>query len=318
MEETIKEKRLITTQSPHIKDKATSRKIMYYVIIGLLPATIAGIYFFKTKALKVICTSVVAALLTEFVILKIRKQPENIKDGSALVTGLLLGLILSPSVPWWIAALGSIFAIAIAKHTFGGLGHNIFNPALAGRAFLVASWPALMTAWLNIDGTTSATPLGMLKLEGIKTSYYNLILGNTAGCIGETSAIAILIGAIFLLLTKIIDWRIPISYIGTVFIFSFIFKQDPIFHLFAGGLLLGAFFMATDYVTTPITKKGKLIFGFGCGILTIILRLFSSYPEGVMFSILLMNGATPLIDRFTKQKPFGYRKKEKKETIRKE
>jgi len=309
-----KEKQKLTISvNPHIKDKDNVNSIMWFVILALVPAAIAGIYFFKTKALITIFLSIISAVLTEMIIQKLTKTPITIKDGSAFLTGLLLALILSPLVPWWIPVLGAVFAISIGKMVFGGLGHNIFNPALAGRAFLVASWPALMTAWLLPDGTTGATPLGLLKLEGIKTTYSQLFFGNIGGCIGETSAIALLIGAAFLLYKKIINWRIPSAYIGTVFVFALIFRQDPIFHILSGGLLIGAFFMATDYVTSPLTKKGKLIFGFSCGFLTIVLRLFSGYPEGVMFSILLMNAATPLIERFTKPKPFGFKKVEKKE-----
>jgi len=304
-------KKLIVSANPHIKDKDTVNKIMWLVVLALMPAAIAGVYFFKSRALVVILLSVVSAVITEFIIQKFTGRNITIKDGSAVLTGLLLALVLSPLVPWWIAVIGSVVAISIGKMIFGGLGHNIFNPALVGRAFLVASWPALMTKWL-IDGTTGATPLGLLKLEGIKTGYSALFFGNIGGTIGETSAIALLIGAGFLLYKKIIDWRIPSAYILTVLVFSFIFGQDPIFHILAGGLLIGAFFMATDYVTSPITSTGKLIFGFGCGFLTIILRLFSGYPEGVMFSILLMNAAAPLIDRYTRLKPFGYRKPEEK------
>lgn len=305
-------KKLTVSISPHIKDKDNVNKIMWYVIAALLPAAGVGVYFFKARALWIIILSVFFAVLTEFIIQKLTKQKVTIKDGSAVLTGLLLALILSPLVPFWIPVLGAIFAISIGKMVFGGLGHNIFNPALVGRAFLVVSWPALMTKWLLVDGTTGATPLGLLKLEGIKTAYLNLFLGNIGGTIGETSAVALLAGALFLFYKKIIDWRIPATYIGTVFIFALIFRQDPIFHILAGGLLIGAFFMATDYVTSPITKNGKLIFGFGCGFLTIILRLFSGYPEGVMFSILLMNAVVPLIERYTKLKPFGYRKQVKK------
>jgi len=310
--------KLTISTNPHIKDKDNVNKIMWCVILALMPAALAGIYFFKLRALWVILLSVSAAVLTELLIQKLAKKPITINDGSAVLTGLLLALTLSPLVPPWLPIIGSVFAIAIAKQIFGGLGHNIFNPALAGRAFLVASWPALMTMWLLPDGVTGATPLGLLKLEGVKTSYLSLFLGNTGGSIGEVSALALIIGAAFLFYKKIIDWKIPAAYIGTALIFALIFRQDPIFHLLAGGLLLGAFFMATDYVTTPITKNGKLIFGFGCGFLTIILRLFSGYPEGVMFSILLMNTTTPLIDRFTKPKPFGYRKPEKKKEENKE
>jgi len=308
--------KLTISANPHIKDKDDVNIIMWYVVLALLPAAVAGIYFFKLRGALVIGLSVISAVLTELTIQKLTKQKVTIKDGSAVLTGLLLALILSPLVPFWIPIIGALFAVAIGKQIFGGLGHNIFNPALVGRAFLVASWPALMTTWLLIDGTTGATPLTLLKLEGIKTTYSNLFLGNIGGCIGETSAIALLIGAAFLFYKKVIDWKIPTTYIGTVFIFALIFRQDPIFHILAGGLLIGAFFMATDYVTSPITKNGKLIFGFGCGFLTIILRLFSGYPEGVMFSILLMNAATPLIERYTKPKPFGFRKpvKEKEPT----
>lgn len=306
------ENKLTVSSNPHIKDKDNVNKIMWYVILALLPASITGVYLFKVNALLIIVLSVVSAVLTELIIQKLTKKPVTVKDGSAVLTGLLLALTLSPLVPWWIPVFGAIFAIAIGKQIFGGLGHNIFNPALAGRAFLVASWPALMTRWLLPDGVTGATPLGLLKLEGIKTGYLQLFLGNIGGCIGETSAIALLIGAGFLFYKKIIDWRIPAAYIGSVFVFAFIFRQDPIFHILAGGLLIGAFFMATDYVTSPITQNGKLIFGFGCGFLTIILRLFSSYPEGVMFAILLMNAAVPLVDRYTRLKPFGYKKPMKK------
>lgn len=305
------ERKLTVSANPHVKDKDNVNKIMWYVVLALLPAAIAGVYLFGINALLIILLSVSSAVVTELIIQKLSRKEITIKDGSAVLTGLLLALILSPLVPWWIPVLGAIFAIAIGKQIFGGLGHNIFNPALAGRAFLVASWPALMTIWLIPDGVTGATPLGLLKLQGVKTGYLQLFLGNIGGCIGETSAVALLIGAAFLFYKKVTDWRIPSTYIGTVFIFALIFRQDPIFHILAGGLLIGAFFMATDYVTSPITKNGKLIFGFGCGFLTIILRLFSGYPEGVMFSILLMNAATPLIERFTRLKPFGYKKPEK-------
>lgn len=305
-------KKLTISSNPHIKDRDNVNKVIWCVVLALLPAAAAGIYFFGINALLTILLSVSSAVVTELIIQKLSGKDITVKDGSAVLTGLLLALILSPLVPWWIPILGSVFAIAIGKEIFGGLGHNIFNPALAGRAFLVASWPALMTVWLIPDGVTGATPLGLLKLQGIKTGYLQLFLGNIGGCIGETSAVALLIGAAFLFYKKVIDWRIPSAYIGTVFILALIFGQDPIFHVLAGGLLIGAFFMATDYVTSPITRNGKLIFGFGCGFLTIILRLFSGYPEGVMFSILLMNAATPLIERFTRPKPFGYKKPVKK------
>jgi electron transport complex protein RnfD len=258
----------------------------------------------------IILFSVLSAVLTEGIIQKFLKKPLTILDGSAVITGLLLGLILPPTVPIWIPISGAVFAIAIGKHVFGGLGFNIFNPALVGRAFLVASWPLLMTKWISPDGITGATPLGILKLEGIKAvGYSQLFFGNISGSIGETSALALLIGALFLFYKKIISWRIPSIYIGTVFLLTLIFGKDPLFYILSGGLFIGAFFMATDYVTSPITKNGKLIFGFGCGLLTVIIRLYSGLPEGVMYSILLMNALTPLIDRYTAPKPFGFVKK---------
>ena len=238
---------------------------------------------------------------------------------AAFITGLLLALVLPVTVPLWIPVLGSIFAIAIAKFAFGGLGFNIFNPALAGRAFIIASWPALVSKYITPDGITSATPLTVLKIQGqqaltqtFPNLYQKLFVGNIAGAIGETSALALLFGAGFLFYKKIIDWRIPSLYIGTVFVLSFIFGYNPIFSILAGGLLIGAFFMATDPVTSPTTKNGRLIFGFGCGFLTVIIRGFSGLPEGVMYSILLMNALTPLIDRYTIPKPFGTFKKENK------
>ncbi|MBW2974820.1 RnfABCDGE type electron transport complex subunit D [Candidatus Woesearchaeota archaeon] len=298
-------KKRTISASPHIRERDNVNKIMRYVILALMPAAITGVYFFGMRALWIILLSASSAVLTEFLIQRCTGRKITIKDGSALLTGLLLALVLSPLVPWWIAVLGAVFAVAIGKQVFGGLGHNIFNPALAGRAFLVISWPVLMTKWLLPDGVTGATPLALLKLEGIKTGYSGLLIGNIGGCIGETSAIALLIGAAFLLYKKVIDWRIPVSYIGTALVFALIFRQDPIFHILAGGLLIGALFMATDYVTSPITPNGRLIFGAGCGFLTILLRLFSGYAEGVMFSILLMNAAVPLIERYTRKRPFG-------------
>lgn len=298
--------RFTVSPSPHIKDKNSIQSIMWMVVLALLPVTLTGIYFFKLKALITVLLAVGAAVAAEYVIQKLSKKDITINDGSAVLTGLLLALVLSPMVPWWIPVVGSIFAISIGKAAFGGLGNNIFNPALAGRAFLVLSWPALMTTWLLPDGITGATPLGILKETGAYAgSYLDLFLGNIGGCIGETSAIALILGAAFLFYKKIIDWRIPTAYIGTALIMALVSGQDPIFHISTGGLLIGAFFMATDYVTTPITKNGRLIFGLGCGLLTMIIRLWGGYPEGVMFSILLMNAATPLIDRFTKPKQFG-------------
>ncbi len=298
--------------SPHVKSKNSIEKEMFYVILALLPAAAFGAYLFGFNSVWIIIISISSALLTEALIQKLRKKQVTVYDGSAFLTGLLLALCLPPTVPLWIPSIGAAFAVAIGKHVFGGLGNNIFNPALIGRAFLVVSWPALMARYISPDGITSATPLTLAKETIANVSYKDLFLGYIGGSIGETSAVLLLIGALFLLWKKVISWRISLTYIATVFILSWILGKDPLFHLLAGGLIIGAFFMATDPVTSPITKLGRVIFGFGCGILTVILRMFSSYPEGVMFSILLMNSATPFIDRLTKQKPFGYKKPEKK------
>ncbi len=324
MEEITKEQKnkLITTSSPHIFKDITTQKIMWIVAIALLPAVISSVYFFGLNALLIVIVSVSSALLTEAVIQKLLKKEITIKDGSAFITGLLLALVLPVTVPLWVPVLGSMFAIAIAKFAFGGFGFNIFNPALAGRAFIIASWPALVSKYITPDGVTSATPLTILKLQGqealtqafgtTSSLYQKLFFGNIGGAIGETSALALLIGAAFLFYKRIIDWRIPALYIGTVFVLSFIFGRDPIVSILAGGLLIGAFFMATDPVTSPTTKNGRLIFGFGCGFLTVVIRISSSLPEGVMYSILLMNALTPLIDRYTIPKPFGTSKTKNK------
>ncbi len=242
------------------------------------------------------------------------------KDGSAVITGLLLALILPPSFSIAGAVIGSVFAIVIGKQIFGGLGANIFNPALLGRAFLQASFPVAMTTWTypdtakfaGVDAVSAATPLGQFKFEQIATEYLPLITGNIGGCLGETSALAIVLGGMFLLVKKYADWRIPVSFLGSVFLFGGVFwlvnpaqYPDPIFHLLSGGLMFGAFFMATDMVTSPITARGSWIFGIGAGVILIIIRLFGGLPEGVMYSILLMNAFTPLINRYTKPQIFG-------------
>jgi len=322
MEEEKPKNKLIITSFPHIFKDITVNKIMWIVVIALLPVVISSVYFFGFNALLLIIVSVLSAVLTEAVIQKLLKKEITINDGSAFVTGLLLALVLPVTVPLWIPILGSIFAISIAKFAFGGLGFNIFNPALAGRAFIIASWPALVSKYITPDGITSATPLTILKIQGqqaltqtfgtTSALYQKLFVGNIGGAIGETSALALLIGAGFLFYKKIIDWRIPTLYIVTVFVLSLIFGRDPIFSILAGGLLIGAFFMATDPVTSPTTKNGRLIFGFGCGFLTIMIRAFSGLSEGVMYSILLMNALTPLIDRYTIPKPFGTIKGENK------
>lgn len=322
---------VVISPSPHIRSDVTTEKIMWQVSLALVPAAMAGVFFFGMNALTVIFVSVVTAVGVEALIQKMMGKPIAITDGSAALTGLLLALTLPPGVPWWIPMIGSAFSIAIAKQVFGGLGYNPLNPALIGRAFLLASWPTLLTTWqwpkgslnwvsngvnavtgasVSIDAIAGATALGLhkqgvLAQYGLKIPYSQLFLGNIAGSLGETSALALLIGAGYLLYKGIIDWRIPTAYFVTVGAMALLFGQDPLFHLLAGGLIIGAFFMATDYVTTPVTSRGKLIFGLGCGLLTMLIRKYGGYPEGVCYSILIMNATTPLLDRFTRPRRFG-------------
>ncbi|SHM74323.1 RnfABCDGE type electron transport complex subunit D [Halanaerobium congolense] len=295
---------LIVTSSPHVRSQDSVKKIMWSVVIALLPAVFAAVYFFKARALSVILAAVVGAVLTEYIFQKIRNKKNTIKDGSAVVTGLLLALTLPPSIPLWTAFFGSIVAIGLGKQVFGGIGQNPFNPALVGRAFLTASYPVLMTTW-TVDGVSSATPLSQMKMEGIATDTWNLFVGQIGGSLGETSAIALLLGFSYLLYKGYVNWRIPLAMVGTVFLGTFAFGSDPIFHLFAGGLMLGALFMATDMVSSPTTKLGRWIFGLGAGLLVVIIRLWGGYPEGVMYSILLMNTAVPLINRYTRPRSLG-------------
>ena len=306
--------------SPHIHSHLSVKKIMWDVIIALVPAFGMGIYFFGTQALYPALISIFTAIITEAIISKIRGR-KTISNGSGIVTGLLLGMIIPPGVPLWLPAVGAVCAVILGKEVFGGLGRNIFNPALIGRAILMASWPTFMTTWLapqpglfkRIDTITSATPLAIVKLNLAQElpSYWNLFIGNIGGSIGETSALALLLGAIYLFIRKRISWHIPVSYIGCVALLSWIFGHnglfagDPLFSILSGGLILGAFFMATDYVTSPITKKGKIVFGIMCGVLTFAIRKWGGYPEGVCYSILIMNAATPIIERHTKPGRFG-------------
>ena len=313
----------ILNSSPHLHTTKSVDKIMWSVIIALIPAMMMSFYYFGISAAWMVLTCVVASLITEIVMNYMKGEKITISDGSAIITGILLALTLPPSFRLSSAALGAIVAISLGKHIFGGLGYNIFNPTLLGRAFLQASFPVAITTWSNpitakystIDAVSTATPLGAFKFEKVLTDYSDLLIGNISGSLGETSAIAILVGGIFLLILKNADWRIPLSFIGSVFILGSIFwlfnpiqYPDPVFHLLSGGLLFGAFFMATDMVTSPITPKGAWIFGIGAGILVIIIRLFGGLPEGVMYSILLMNGATPLINRYTRPRIFGERR----------
>ena len=322
------ENQLYLSSSPHIHSGETTDKVMRQVIYALLPATALSIYFFGLPALMVLLLCTLGCLAAEALSCKLRKQPLTLVDGSAALTGILLALNLPPSSPWWLALFGGGVAIVIGKQVYGGLGYNPFNPALVARVVLLISFPVQMTSWTapaplgsGIDAVTSATPLGEIKTavmltgklpELASSGFADYFTGNMAGCLGEVSAVALLLGGLFLLVKKVITWHIPVSFLGTVLVLGGIFwlvdpsrYPSPLFHLLTGGLLLGAFFMATDMVTSPVTGSGMLVFGCGCGLLTVLIRLFGGYPEGVSFAILLMNACTPLIDRYTRPKIYG-------------
>ena len=315
---------LVVFIGPHIKSKESTKNIMWAVTIALIPAGLAGAFIFGLNSMFVILTAAISAVMTEAIILAIRKKDVRaVYDGSAFLTGILLAYNLPPTVPLWMPVAGSFFAIAIGKQVFGGLGHNIFNPALAGRAFLMVSWPVYMTTWQNprwkMDAITGATPLALFKHKGFNflsgISHWDLFIGNRGGCIGEVCTIALLIGAVYLLIKRYITWHIPLSYIVTVGFISWafngqsgLFTGDILFFIMTGGLILGAAFMATDYVTSPLSQKGKIIFGIGCGVLTFVIRKFSGYPEGVAYAILIMNAFVPVIDRYSYPKWFGSKK----------
>lgn len=318
---------LTVTSSPHIGQKENVRSIMLDVIIALIPAGIAGVYFFGAQALAVICISVISCMLFEYIWNKIMKKPNSLGDLSAVITGLLLAYNMPPAIPLWIVAIGALFAIIVVKQFFGGLGHNFMNPALAGRAFLMAAWAPQMTSWVTpsifgTDSVSSATPLALMKAGNFDElpSHLDMFLGKIGGCIGETSAILLLLGGLYLVLRRVISARTPIAFIGTVAVLAFIFGGGNNFeescgimitHLLTGGLMLGAIFMATDYTTSPVTKAGQVIMGIGCGIITSVIRFKGGYPEGVSYSILLMNVAAPLIDKITYPRVFGHAKKAK-------
>ncbi len=308
--------RLIVTSSPHTRDNITTQKVMLCVILSLLPAVITSCIYFGLRALILIVVCVAFSVLTEYVCRRLMKRSNTISDLSACVTGILLALNLPVTLPIWQAIIGCIVAIAVVKQLFGGIGQNFANPAIVARIVLMMSFTTDMTTWAipkyyqnSAEIVTGATPL----VSG-DASYIDLFLGNVGGCIGETSALALLIGGIFLIVTKIVSPSAPVSFIGTVALLTLISGGDVLYQILSGGLFLGAFFMATDYTTTPITEKGKIIFGIGCGIITFVVRNFGGYPEGVSFSILLMNVLTPYIDRLTMLKPLGAKyPKEQKE-----
>jgi electron transport complex protein RnfD len=343
------------SNAPHIKTADSISKVMWTVVIALLPVTAYGVSIFGLNSLLIILVSVAAAVASETAFQILMKRKFSAFDGSAVLTGLLVALNVPPAAPAWVAGIGSVFAIIIVKQLFGGLGYNIFNPALAARAFMMASWPTEMTTkWHKFSGgnilspeitnvtkiphevfdiITQATPLSLLKEGPTFLKEYNIgieqlhdllltpemlkamFVGNAGGVIGETSALLILIGGIFMMIRKVISWHIPLSYIGTMFGMTWLYYYSAGFpypellglvHIISGGLFLGAFFMATDMVTSPVTARGKIIFGIGCGVLTFTIRIMGGYPEGVSYAILLMNSAVPLLDRLTRATVFGY------------
>lgn len=312
----MSENNLKMSSSPHIRSKATTSNIMMLVAIALLPASAFGVWNFGLPAFGMLVTTTVVAVLTEYIYEKLMHKKITINDWSAAVTGLLLGLNMPPTAPWWMGAIGSVFAILIVKQLFGGLGQNFMNPALGARCFLLLSFTSQMTSFVY-DGVTGATPLAQLK-AGNAVNTMDMLIGKIPGTIGETSVIAILIGAIFLILMGVIDLKIPASYIVTFAIFMFIFGAQcfdmnyVVAELCGGGLMLGAFFMATDYVTSPITPMGQILFGICCGLLTGIFRCFGANAEGVSFAIILSNLLVPLIEKITVPNAFGVVKEAKK------
>lgn len=308
---------LVVSSSPHLLTQESIPKIMHNVVLALVPAIIASVYYFGYRAGVLIITCVVASIITEVVFQKARKQPVTAYDGSAIITGILLALTLPPSFPIYGAIIGSVFAIGVGKQIFGGLGFNIFNPALLGRAFLQATYPVLITTWSEpfkgaVDAVSAATPIALMKFEGELTPVLDLFTGSVAGSLGETSAIAIIIGGLYLRYKGYINWKLPLGYLGSIAAFGAIFwlvnpakYPSPLFHIFAGGAMLGAWFMVTDMVTSPVTPKGQWIFVIAAGFLVVIIRLFGGLPEGVMYSILLMNSIVPLLNRWTRPRVFG-------------
>lgn len=300
--------------SPHMVSKTTTSGIMLDVIFALLPATLVGMVYFGPRAIALIVASILSAVLAEFICCKVMKKPNSLGNLSAVVTGLLLGLNLPPTLPIWMAVVGSAIAIVVVKMMFGGLGQNFANPAMVGRIVLMMSFATAMTnwvepfAWMNpsLDAVSGPTPLAYDGMQSFSFSYKTLLLGLHGGCIGETCALALIVGGIYLVIRKVITPAIPVAFIGTVAGFSAILGLDPITAILSGGVMLGAIFMATDYVTSPHNAFGKIIFGIGCGLITVVIREFGALPEGVSYSILLMNLLVPHIERLTRRKPFGW------------
>lgn len=296
--------------SPHVRTSETVEKVMYDVIIALLPALLMAVYVFGIQALTTTLIAVGTCMATEGIMQKIMGKDIDIKDGSAIITGILFAFVVPVTMAYWIVIVGSAISILLGKMLFGGLGHNIFNPALVGRAFVQASWPVAITTFV-LDGQAGPTMLDAMKrgLDGTLVAagnpYMNALLGKMGGSIGETSAIALLLGGAYLIYKGQVNWKVPAIIIGTVGVGAFLFGGDPIMHMLSGGLFLGAFFMATDMVTSPYTEKGQMIFAFGIGALVTLIRFKGGYPEGMAYSILIMNGVVPLINKYTKPKMFG-------------
>ena len=332
--------KLIATSNPHIRSNETTQTIMRDVIVAMLPALVFACVRFGARALALTAVSVVACVFWEWLYRKLMKKHQTVGDLSAAVTGMLLAFVSPVTMPYWMAVVGAFFAIIIVKQLFGGIGKNFVNPALAGRAFLVGSYAGVMTTWIDpaagkaplmgsvADIVTAATPMAYLKvgdMAGLAEKYevMDLFIGNCGGSMGEVSALALLVGGAYLIYRKVIGWQIPVAYIGTVAVLSFLFPKTGsgiefmLYSVFGGGLFLGAIFMATDYVTSPVTKKGQLVFGIGCGLFTVLIRYFGSYNEGVCYSIMVMNLLVALIDKYTKPTRFGVVKSDKKEAAAK-
>ena len=332
--------KLIATSNPHIRGSETTRSIMLDVIIAMLPALAFAIFHFGLRALTLTAVSVVGCIFWEWLYRKLMKKPQSIGDLSCVVTGMLLAFVCPVQMPYWMILIGDFFAIIVVKQLFGGIGKNFLNPALAGRAVLLASYAGTMTSWVDpaagkapiigsvADVVTTATPLAVMKTGDFAalTGTYNvgnMFIGQIPGSLGEVSALALLIGGAYLIWRKVINWQTPVSYIATVAVLTFLFPKQGsgiewmLYSIFGGGLFLGAFFMATDYATSPVTKKGQLIFGIGCGLFTVLIRYFGSYNEGVCYSIMVMNLLVALIDKYTKPTRFGVVKSDKKEAAAK-
>ena len=332
--------KLIATSNPHIRSSETTRSIMLDVIIAMLPALVWSIITFGIKALTLTAVSVIGCMFWEWLYRKLMKKPQSVGDLSAVVTGMLLAFVCPVTTPYWMIIIGGFFSIVVVKQLFGGIGKNFVNPALAGRAFLLGSYAGVMTTWIDAtqnkaplmgstaDIVTAATPLAYMKtgnMAGLTETYsvMDMFLGKTGGSLGEISAAMLILGGLYLIWRKVINWQTPVAYIATVAVLSFLFPKAGsglewmLYSVFGGGLMLGAFFMATDYATSPVTKKGQLIFGIGCGLFTVLIRYFGSYNEGVCYSIMVMNLCVALIDKYTKPTRFGVVKSDKKEAAAK-